>query len=123
MGHQTTAKRDIRSEKRDIANGTSSRAHAPSGTKTDVPLSRRDTETGHIADVPGHERAGQDIPSPSRGRDIPSRRQGWRNKPQPVPAGAMNWTHIAASNILEDDAAGLYVDPRKLEAARKLLGR
>lgn len=34
----------------------------------------------------------------------------------------MNWTHIAAMNLVQDHAAGLTVDPMKLAAARKLLG-
>lgn len=70
------------------------------------------------------DKRGTGHPTPSGGRDIPSRfHRGSRGSKPVAPEGAMNWTHIAASNMLEDHAAGLYVDPRKLEAARKLLGR
>jgi hypothetical protein len=36
---------------------------------------------------------------------------------------ASNWTHIAALNLIADHAAGIEVDPLKLEAARNIVAR
>lgn len=104
--------------------GTFSRAHAsPTERMSHCPVGHlgRDIQSG----TRDKERAGQDIPSPKGGRDIPSRRhlQCSASKKQAAPQGAATWMHIAAMNLLQDHEQGVPVNPMKLDAARKLLGK
>ncbi len=50
--------------------------------------------------------------------------QKWHAQKKPAaPEGAVTWAHIAAMNLLQDHEQGIPVNPIKLDAARKLLGK
>lgn len=39
------------------------------------------------------------------------------------PKSPMSWAHVAALNTLQDHEQGIPINPIKLDAARKLLGK
>lgn len=96
----STEEREIHIGKKDCHG----RVSRPSVTAT-VTLSRRDS----------------DSPSSPPGRD----RHGHVSRPKQVQEQQpkTSWMHIGALNLLADHAAGIHVEPAKLELARRILGR